>query len=58
MAEVYHRPVMIATKLLADLDIKLEKKQSSTGSTPVTPSDDSAINNLLEIFDGQIVGEA
>jgi len=49
---------MIATKLLADLDIKLEKKQSSTGSTPVTPSDDSAINNLLEIFDGQIVGEA
>ncbi|HNW20242.1 MAG TPA: hypothetical protein PKL05_03385, partial [bacterium] len=58
LAEVYHRPVMIATKLLADLDIKLEKKQSSTGSTPVTPSDDSAINNLLEIFDGQIVGEA
>ncbi len=58
LAEVCQQPIAVTTKLLADLDIKLEKKQSSTEPAPAQQSDDSSINNLLEIFNGQIVSEA
>jgi hypothetical protein len=58
LAEVCQQPVAITTKLLADLDIKLEKQQSSAEPVSTAPSNDSSINNLLEIFNGQIVGEA
>ena len=58
LAEVCQQPVAITTKLLADLDIKLEKQQSSAEPVLTAPSNDSSINNLLEIFNGQIVGEA
>ncbi|NCU44309.1 DNA polymerase III subunit gamma/tau [Candidatus Falkowbacteria bacterium] len=58
LAEVCQQPVAITTKLLADLDIKLESSQPNEANDFSEQPADSSINNLLEIFNGQIVSEA
>ena len=55
LAEVYQQPLTITTKLLADLDIKVTQESTNEQTTATNQSDDSSINNLLEIFNGQIV---
>lgn len=56
-AAVCQRPVSIKTKLLADLAIKVDRQTKSVNQAEASAPSDSSINNLLEIFNGQIVGE-
>ena len=58
LSEVYQRPLLITTKLLADLDIKLETAEPIDQTVVTGGAPDVAINNILEIFNGQIVHES
>ena len=58
LSEICQQPVSISTKLLADLSDKLNEVEAKLTESPVKSSGDSAIANLLEVFNGQIVGEA
>jgi len=58
LSEVLGQPVSFSTKLMADLDVKITPVTEPSADTTQAPVVDNSINNLLEIFNGQVIGEA
>ncbi|HNW55676.1 MAG TPA: DNA polymerase III subunit gamma/tau [bacterium] len=58
LSDVLGQPVSFSTKLMADLDVKITPIVEQLKANEQAPAVDNSIDNLLEIFNGQVVGEA